>query len=86
MTSGMSLVRTETTVSGVDIALLTGTLAQWKAAVVSGTSAAAPATVRTCYSKVLLLFDRVGLTSVWSDHDRRANPCGFLLEHNRYAH
>lgn len=83
-TSGMAFVRADTTAAGVNVAVLTGTLAQWRDAVASGTNEATPPTVRTCYSKILLLFDRAGLTSVWSNFERRTAPdrSGFLLEYH----
>jgi hypothetical protein len=79
-TSGMSFVRAETTAPNVNLAVITGTLAQWRDAVVSGTDEATPPTVRTCYSKILLLFDRAGLS--WSNFERRTAPdrSGFILE------
>lgn len=85
MTSGMAFVRTQTTARDVDMAVVTGTLSQWKNAVVSGTDEVASPIVRTCYSKILLLFDRAGLTSVWNDYDRSTAPHrnGLLLEDNR---
>ena len=67
----MSFVRAETKARDVNVAVLTGTLAQWKNAVASGTDEATPPTVRTCFSKILLLFDRAGLTSVWSNFERQ---------------
>ena len=70
-TSGMSCTRAETMIPNINVAVLTGTLAQWRDAVASGTDEATPPTVRTCYSKILLLFDRAGLTSVWSNYERR---------------
>jgi len=83
-TSGMSFVRAETTAPNVNLAVLTGTLAQWRDAVAAGTSEVTPPTVRTCYSKILLLFDRAGLTSVWNNFERRTAPdrSGFLLEYH----
>lgn len=85
MTSGMSFVRAETTVPDVDILVLTGTLLEWKNAVVSGTSETTAPTVRTCYSKILSLFDRDGLTSVWRGYDRTTarDRSGLLLEDMR---
>lgn len=85
MTSGMSFVRAATTAPDVDIVILTGTLLEWKLAVTSGTDKDAPPIVRACYSKILLLFDRAGLTSVWNDYDRTTAPdrSGFLLEDRR---
>jgi len=84
-TSEMAFVRAETTVKGVNLAVLTGTLREWRDAVAAGTDEATPPTVRTCYSKILLLFDRAGLTSVWSNFERRTAPdrSGFLLEDQR---
>jgi hypothetical protein len=83
-TSGFAYVRAETQVPNVNLAVLTGTLAQWRDAVASGTDEAVPPTVRTCFSKILLLFDRAGLTSVWSKYDRTTSPdrSGFLLEYH----
>src|SRR3972149_6136218 len=85
MTSGMSFVCAETTAPDVDIVVLTGTLSQWKIAVASGTNEDAPPTVRACYSKILFLFDRAGLTSVWQDYDRTTarDRSGLLLEDRR---
>jgi len=83
--AGMPFVSAETTVAEINVAVLTGTLAQWRDAVASGTNEAASPTVRTCYSKILLLFDRAGLTSVWNDFERRTalDRSGFLLEDKR---
>ena len=71
-------------VPNINVAVLTGTLAQWRDAVASGTDEATPPTVRTCYSKILLLFDRAGLTSVLSNFERTTAPdrSGFLLEYH----
>lgn len=82
VTSGMSFVRS-TTPSGIDIVVITGTLRQWRDAVVSATGETALPAVRVCYSKILLLFDRAGLTSIWSDFERSPalDRSGFLLEH-----
>jgi hypothetical protein len=84
MTSGMSFVRAMT-VPNVEIVVISGTLLQWRHAVAAGTNEAAPPIVRTCYSKILMLFDRAGLTSTWNDFERRMAPdhSGFLLEDNK---
>lgn len=83
MTLGMPFVRAETTTPGVNLAVLTGTLAQWKNAVAAGACAVAPPAVRLCYSKIFLLFDCAGLTSIWDDFDRRSDHNGFLLKRRR---
>jgi hypothetical protein len=80
--SGMSFVLAQT-VPNVEMAVISGTLEQWRDAVVSGTNEAALSVVRTCYSKILLLFDRAGLTSVWNNFDRRSDHSGFVLEPRR---
>ncbi len=82
--SGMSFVRADTTAPGVSLAVVTGALGQWKEAVASGVGEAATPAVRICYSKILLLFDRAGLTAVWNDFERRPAPdhSGFLLEYH----
>lgn len=83
-TSGFAYVRAETTAPSVNLAVLTGTLAQWRDAVAAGTDEVVPPTVRTCFSKILLLFDRAGLASVWNNFNRTAAPdrSGFLLEYH----
>lgn len=79
---GMPFVRAMT-VPNVEMVVVSGTLRKWHDAVVSGTKETAPSIVRTCYSKILLLFDCAGLTFVWSDFERRSDHSGFLLEHKR---
>jgi len=84
-TLGMAFTRGETSVSNVNLAVISGTLGQWKTAVASGTNEDAPPTVRACYSKILLLFDRAGLLSMWNDYDRTTAPDrnGLLLERRK---
>jgi hypothetical protein len=83
-TSGMSFVHSVPT-PNIGIVVVSGTLQQWHDAVASGTKETALPTVRACYSKILLLCDRAGLTSVWSDFDRRMahDHNGFILENNQ---
>lgn len=82
--SGMSFVRAMTA-PNAEIAVISGTLRQWRNAVASGTKETAPPTVRACYSKILLLFDRAGLTFVWNNFDRRMalDHSGYILESNQ---
>ena len=81
--AGMPFVCAETKARDVNVAVLSGTLVQWKNAVAAGTHEDAPVTVRTCFSKILLMFDCVGLTSVWSNFERQADCGGFYLEDKR---
>ncbi len=82
--ANMPFVRGDTMAPGVKISLLTGNLAQWRDAVAAATSEIVPPTVRTCFTKILLLFDRAGLSAVWSNFDRTTAPdrSGFLLEYH----
>ena len=82
-TSGMAYVRAETKARDVNVAVLSGTLAQWRNAVASGTDETTSVTVRTCFSKILLLFDSIGLTSVWSNFERTADRSGYYFEDER---
>lgn len=79
--SGMSFVVADAVLDGVQLAVVTGTLAEWRDAVKSGTSAAAKPPVRALYSKVFALFERAGLGALWSDCSRReaSGQRGLLL-------
>ena len=79
--SGMPFVRA-LAAPRVEMAIISGTLRQWHDAVASGTDETTPPNVRTCFSQILLLFDRAGLTSTWSDFERgmALDRSGFLLE------
>jgi len=84
--SGMPFVRAETTApQDIDLCVISGTLQQWRDAVATGTSESVSSNVRLCYSKILLLFDRVGLSNVWKDYEKRpsADHSGFYLEDKR---
>jgi hypothetical protein len=80
--SGMSFISTDSDVSGCSLVVMTGTLAQWRDAVASGTSRSAINAVRNCYSKILVLFDQLGLSNVWRDYDRSSDRQGYYLEYN----
>jgi hypothetical protein len=78
---GMPFVSVDTLMSGCELIILTGTLAQWRDAIASGTSKGAPPIVRACYSIILRIFDQMGLSAVWKDFDRSSDRVGFYLEH-----
>lgn len=84
VTSGMPFVRSPAA-PRTEMAIISGTLLEWRNAVISGTSETIPPAVRTCYSQILLSFDRAGLTTVWDDYERTAAPDrnGFILERRR---
>jgi len=82
--AGMPFVVVETIVRGVQAAVLTGTLSQWRDAVVSGCGKAAPTPVRHCFNKLYGLFAATGL-NVWGDFTPRSqtDQTFLLLEDKR---
>jgi hypothetical protein len=78
---GMPFVSVATLMNGCDLIVLTGTLAQWRDAIASGTSKASQSIVRACYSRILHIFDQMGLSAVWKDFDRSSDRTGYYLEH-----
>lgn len=71
--SSMAFVTAETTVRGVLVAVITGTLAQWKSAVLSGSVSDAEPIVRFVFNRIHGLFCDEGL-NVWLDFRRREAP------------
>ena len=71
--AAMVFVTTETMARGVMAAVVTGTLAQWRDAVTSGSRPEAGPAVRACLNIIYNLFSGVGL-NVWSDFRSRPAP------------
>jgi len=82
--AAMPFVTTETSVRGVQIAVVTGTLAQWRDAVASGCQKTSESSVRRCFNKLYGLFTAAGL-NVWGDFQARQSPdqTFLLLEDKR---
>jgi len=82
--AGMPFVIADTLSRPIQIAVVTGTLAQWRDAVLSGCQQDMELNVRTLFNKVLSLFEAVNL-NVWSDCVRRpaSDTVTFLLEDHR---
>jgi hypothetical protein len=70
---GMPFVVVETIVRGVQAAVITGTLSQWRDSVVSGCSKGIGSPVRHCFNKLHGLFTAAGL-NVWGDFQTRQAP------------
>ncbi len=80
---GMPAIVAETTVRGIQAAVITGTLAQWREAVKAGSSPTVKSTVRHGFNRIHDQFYSQGL-NVWSDLDTRPAPDQtFYLEHRR---
>lgn len=81
--AGMPFVVADTLARGVQVAVVSGTLAQWRDAVASGSTPGVEATVRMCFNKTHALFCAEGL-NVWTDlRTREAPGCTFYLEDKR---
>ena len=76
--SKMPFVVADTTARGVQAAVITGSLSQWRRAVLSGCRAEAQPSVRELFNKILSIFEAACL-NVWTDCRRRAGPGNTLL-------
>jgi hypothetical protein len=80
---GMPAVVAETTIRGVQAAVITGTLAQWREAVKAGSSPAVAATVRHGFNRIYGQLCAQGL-DVWGEFNMRpAADQTFYLEDKR---
>jgi hypothetical protein len=82
--AAMPFVAADTLARGVQTAVITGTLNQWRDAVASGSSLDNELPVRGCFNKVYSLFCNEGL-NVWTDFNTHQAPdqVTFLLEDKR---
>ncbi len=74
----MPFVTADTVVRGIQASVVTGTLAQWRSAVLSGCRIEAQPDVRGIFNQVLSIFESACL-DVWSDCQRREGPDNTLL-------
>lgn len=65
--SGLHVVTADTLVRNMMLAVVSGTLAQWRDAVASGATPAAEHTVRALFCQIMSLFEGAGLGKVWKD-------------------
>ena len=81
--AGMSFVVADTVARGVQVAVISGTLAQWRDAVSNGSTLATEGEVRLCFNRIHSLFEGAGL-DVWTDFRVRPAPDKtFYLEDKR---
>jgi hypothetical protein len=82
--TAMPFVATDTLMRGVQLAVITGTLAQWRDAVKCGCSRNSTPNTRTFFNRVMTLFESAGLSGVWRDFESRPlQDRTFLLEDKR---
>lgn len=68
--SSMPFVVADTVIRGIQAAIITGTLSQWRVAVLSGCSKNTEPSVRFLFNKILIIFESNNL-AVWSDCTRK---------------
>jgi hypothetical protein len=68
--SSMSFTTADTIARGIQAAVVTGTLSQWKTAVLSGCHETTEPSVRFLFNKILAQFEGANL-GVWSDCSRK---------------
>ena len=78
--AGCPFVTTETLAQGVQLTVVSGNLAQWRDAVVSGTRRSGP--VQALYCQIMGQFEAHNLNP-WSDFNKRWMGQVFLLEDKR---
>lgn len=80
--SGMAFTYAETKFQGVLVAVITGTMQQWRDAIVTGTKHQ-QATIRIGFNQMHDLFVQVGLGSIWNDYEQKPQDDGTytLLEY-----
>ena len=81
--AGMPFVVADTVARGVQVAVISGTLAQWRDAVSNGSTLTTEGEVRLCFNRIHSLFEGAGL-DVWTDFRvHPAEDATFYLEDKR---
>ena len=71
--SGMPFVVTDTQMRGVQLAVITGNLAQWRDAVKTGCARESEFNIRACFNRLMDVFKAVGL-DVWKECESHPLP------------
>jgi len=78
--AAMPFAFTETQRRGVQVAFVSGTLRQWRTAILRGCKQEAERHVRACFDTIYLQFRSVGLAPMLNRSQRNLNDNTFLLE------
>lgn len=73
--SGMPVIQTESKMRGALVAIITGTLKQWREAVVIGSNHPEPS-IRSGFCQIHDLFVQAGLHSVWNEYEHQMRDDG----------
>lgn len=76
---GMPFVVADTVTRNVQAAVITGTLAQWRDAIVSGLRPSIDENIRHLFGQMMIRFEQCGL-AIWQDYTKKATDHGFYLE------
>jgi len=76
--AGMPFVVEDTVARGIQAAVITGSLADWRVAVLSGCRLEAQLSVRELFNRILSIFEAACL-DVWADCRRKEGPGSTLL-------
>jgi hypothetical protein len=77
--SSMAFTVADTLARGVQAAVISGTLSQWKTAVLSGCDYSTEQSVRFIFNKILILFETANL-NVWQDFKKTHDDNTLYLE------
>ena len=77
--SGMPFTQTETTMRGTVLAVISGTLQQWRDAVVSGSQEHQQPNVRLGFNQIQNVFVGAGLGSCWNNFEQKLLHNGYTL-------
>ena len=81
--AGMPFVVADTVAGNIQVAVISGTLAQWRDSVTSGSNPSTELPVRQCFNRVYTLFKAADL-NVWTDYRAKDAPGQtFYLEDKR---
>ena len=78
--AGLPFVFTETTARGIQAAVVSGTLRQWRTAILKGCDKNAAQYVRICYDTIYLQFRSIGLDGVFERSQKILEDNTFLLQ------
>lgn len=79
-TAAIPYALTETKMRGIQSAFVSGTLRQWRTAILRGCSKGVPTPVRVCYDTIYLQFRSIGLGPMFNRSQRDMGDNTFLLE------
>lgn len=78
--AGLPFILTETRIRGIQSAIVSGNLRQWRVAILRGCQANQSTLIRACYDKLYLAFADLGLADAFGHRRKDLGDGTFLLE------